>query len=253
MGATLPLLARFVQGEDSALAKQKLARFYALNTFGGALGSLVSAYVVIPSLGLTWTMRSSAAVSLSIGVVAVVLGWRAVYSNANAQVIAGDRDDAHAKAEAAAGHIPMSDAVILSAGSGMLVFGCEVVMVHLLALVIGTSVYAFGLMLAIFLVCLSLGTPIATRLASRFGAGAAAIGFAAAGIALLALAARLGQAPRPLRRARPFGSLVDGPRAHARPRGDARARRAGRRDGHDVPARSCGPHARRASGPTWVA
>jgi len=183
MGATLPLLARFVQGEDSAFAKQKLARFYALNTFGGALGSLVSAYVVIPSLGLTWTMRSSAAVSLSIGVVAVVLGWRAVYSNAEA--LAGDRDDANAKAEAAAGHIPMSDAVILSAGSGMLVFGCEVVMVHLLALVIGTSVYAFGLMLAIFLVCLSLGTPIATRLASRFGAGAAAIGFAAAGIALL--------------------------------------------------------------------
>ena len=82
-----------MQGEDSGVREAKLARFYALNTFGGALGSLVSAYVVIPSLGLTWTMRSSAAVSLSIGVVAVVLGWRAVYSNANAAVRAGDRDE----------------------------------------------------------------------------------------------------------------------------------------------------------------
>jgi spermidine synthase len=183
MGATLPLLARFVQGEDAASAKRKLARFYALNTFGGAVGSLLSAYVVIPSLGLAGTMRTSAAVSLAIGVVAVVLGWRAVASNAN--VALGPSDGARDAAEAEAGQLPIRDAVILSAGSGMLVFGCEVVMVHLLALVIGTSVYAFGLMLAIFLVCLSLGTPVATRLATRFGAGAAAIGFASAGIALL--------------------------------------------------------------------
>lgn len=183
MGATLPLLARFVQGEEPVYAKRKLARLYALNTFGGALGSLVSAYVVIPTLGLAGTMRASAAVSWSIGLVALALGWRAVY--ATDEESAADASDAGARAEAAAGHLPFRDAVVLSAGSGMLVFGCEVVMVHLLALVIGTSVYAFGLMLAIFLVCLSLGTPLATRLATRFGAGASAIGFAAAGIALL--------------------------------------------------------------------
>jgi spermidine synthase len=181
MGATLPLLARFVQAEEPELAKPRLARFYALNTFGGAVGSLVSAYVVIPALGLTWTMRSSAAVSLSIGAVGVVLGWRAVYAKPGAAPAVTAAIPAPTVA-----HLPFRDAVVLSAGSGMLVFGCEVVMVHLLALVIGTSVYAFGLMLAIFLVCLSLGTPVATRLSKRFGAGAAAIGFASAGIALLA-------------------------------------------------------------------
>jgi spermidine synthase len=196
MGATLPLLARFVQSEDPLYAKRRLARFYALNTFGGAVGSLVSAYFVIPVLGLTWTMRASAAVSLSVGVVAVVLGFRAVSPSAadlRATAAAAtepspfdDATQARAEADAAAGHIPFRDAVILSAASGLLVFGCEVVFVHLLALVIGTSVYAFGLMLAIFLVCLSLGAPVASRLAARYGAGAAAIGFAAAGIALVA-------------------------------------------------------------------
>ena len=203
MGATLPLLARFVQGEDPIHAKQKLARFYALNTFGGAMGSIVSAYVVIPVLGLAWTMRASAAVSLTVGAVAVVLGWRAVSmpparrargedadadadADANANANANANADADAKNEVSAGRFPFRDAVILSAASGMLVFGCEVVFVHLLALVIGTSVYAFGLMLAIFLVCLSMGTPLASRLAARYGSGAAAIGFAAAGIALIA-------------------------------------------------------------------
>jgi spermidine synthase len=183
MGATLPLLARFVQGEAPASAKAKLARFYALNTFGGAVGSLVSAYLVIPTLGLTGTMRWSAGVSLAIGCIALLLGWRSFVPSAHAEV--AHESPARAKAEEAAAQLPILDALILSAGSGLLVFGCEVVMVHLLALVIGTSVYAFGLMLFIFLVCLSLGTPLATRLAGRFGAGAAAVGFAAAGIALL--------------------------------------------------------------------
>ncbi|CAN5889458.1 fused MFS/spermidine synthase [soil metagenome] len=176
MGATLPLLARFVQREDPAFARRRLARFYAINTFGGAAGSLISAYTVIPALGLSWTMRTTAALSLGIGVVALVVGWSAWYP--------GTPHDAEEAPDAA--EVPFRDALVLSAGSGLLVFGCEVVFVHLLALVIGTSVYAFGLMLAIFLVCLSLGTPLATMLARRFASGAPAIAFAIAGLALLA-------------------------------------------------------------------
>ncbi len=176
MGATLPLLARFVQREDPAFARQRLARFYAINTFGGAAGSLISAYAVIPALGLAWTMRTSAALSLTIGVVAFVVGWRTWYAE-----VPADAEEAPDAAD-----LPFADALVLSAASGLLVFACEVVFVHLLALVIGTSVYAFGLMLAIFLVCLSLGTPFATMLARRFGPGAPAIAFATAGLALLA-------------------------------------------------------------------
>jgi spermidine synthase len=82
--------------------------------------------------------------------------------------------------------MPWRDARVLSAASGLLVFGCEVVFAKLLGSVVGTSAYAFGLMLAIFLVCLSLGTPLASRLARSFGASAAAVGLAASGITLAA-------------------------------------------------------------------
>lgn len=183
MGATLPLLARFVQADEPSAGKRLLARLYALNTAGGAIGSLASAYVILPAAGLPWTLRGSAAVSAAIGVVAIVLGW-----NARIPRLAEEPNEGSVEPSAmplAALALPIRDATILSAASGLLVFGCEVIMVHLLALVIGTSVYAFGLMLFIFLVCLSLGTPIATRLSRRFGAGAASFGFAAAGIALL--------------------------------------------------------------------
>ena len=187
MGATLPLLARFVQGQDPAHAKRRLARFYALNTFGGAMGSLISAYVIIPALGLTWTMRSMACISLGIGVASVALGWSAVIlpEAAEEAELRAENAEAGTAGDVAAGSMPFRDAMVLSAASGLLVFGCEVVFVHMLALVIGTSVYAFGLMLFIFLVCLSAGTPIATRLAARYGASAGAVGFAAAGVALV--------------------------------------------------------------------
>jgi spermidine synthase len=183
MGATLPFLARFVQQNDPRClaGSRRLARLYALNTLGGAFGSLASAYVIIPSLGLAATMRYSAMTSIGVGSVALVIGWD-VYLPRLADAPAPKND---ASPRDTADRMPFEDALVLAAASGLLVFGCEVVLVHLLALVIGTSVYAFGLMLAIFLVCLSLGTPVATRLATRLGASAGAFGFAIAGTALL--------------------------------------------------------------------
>jgi spermidine synthase len=186
MGATLPLLARFIEGSDPLRSRRLLARLYAINTLGGAAGSLLSAYAIISALGLARTMHVSAAISLTIGFTAIVLGLQ------RAPVRPSDAFEEEAASvpastsEAESAQIPIGDALVLGAASGFLVFTSEVVFVHLLALVIGTSVYAFGLMLAIFLVCLSAGTPIATKLAARFGKDAVGISFAVAGLALAA-------------------------------------------------------------------
>jgi len=71
-----------------------------------------------------------------------------------------------------------------SAASGLLVFASEVVFVHLLALVAGTSVYAFGLVLAVFLVALSEGASRSQALVRRAGPGALAVSMALSGLAL---------------------------------------------------------------------
>lgn len=195
MGSTLPLLARFVhalfkgegfKGEgraaaDAAHANQKLAALYGINTLGGALGSLGSAYLVLPNLGLALTLRVCAAVSIAIGVLSIVLGrnYRAPAPDATAL-------DADPVEPVSALPVLTPRAAYLLAGmSGLLVFSCEVVAVHLLALVIGTSVYAFGLMLFIFLVCLSLGTPLARWLERRLPNGALPVSLGLTGIALL--------------------------------------------------------------------
>ncbi|HEX9295694.1 MAG TPA: fused MFS/spermidine synthase [Polyangiaceae bacterium] len=172
MGATLPLLAAMAPGLGSG---RWLSRLYALNVSGGALGSLLGAYAIVPSLGLRGTLRWTALLNVVIGASAMILGRRGADETPEpAREVLGLRESPG-----------WPGLWLVAAGSGVLVFASEVVFVHLLALVIGTSVYAFGLMLAIFLVCLGLGAWLGPPIFSRepWGVPAAA---ATAGLVLAA-------------------------------------------------------------------
>jgi spermidine synthase len=171
MGVTLPLLSRFASTFDRAAARRGIALLYGMNTAGGALGSLAAAYLVIPALGLSLTLRAGAATSLVIAALAGLAGRELRLRPASP--------------ETPSARAPR-DLLVLAALSGILVFACEVIFVHLLALVIGTSVYAFGLMLAIVLVCLALGTPLASVLARRDHGRALSMSLALSALALSA-------------------------------------------------------------------
>ncbi len=173
MGATLPLLARLFAGDKES--QRRLPALYAMNTLGGAAGSLLSAYAVLPALGVAGTMRAAAVVNVVIGVTAIVAGLRGapVATEAPARARATERADA----------LPRS-LLGFAFASGFLVFAAEVVQTHLLTLLIGNSAYAFGLMLSAFLVCLGLGATRAAGMHARFGPGALARGLALAALGL---------------------------------------------------------------------
>jgi spermidine synthase len=181
MGATLPLLARFVRGSDGSTSQKRLTALYAINTVGGSIGSLLSAYWIIPSLGLSASMRISAVLSMLVGAIACAVGQRVAVDDAAKSPVGG------APSDLPSGETTVSsDELTAAAASGFLVFASEVIFVHMLALVIGTSVYAFGLMLAIFLVCLAAGTPLANLLARLAKNAALPLSLAIAAIALAA-------------------------------------------------------------------
>jgi spermidine synthase len=187
MGATLPLLAPAVSGRND---ERWVSRLYALNLLGGAGGSLLAAYVIVPALGLAATMRTAAVVNVAIGVAAIALGRQQRASDRVSSAAYDDTSGDPPALELAAAQDSLVDErrvsrFVLAMGSGLLVFAAEVVFVHMLALVIGMSVYAFGLMLAIFLVCLGAGAAFAPSLSARIGL-AAPITAAAAGFALAA-------------------------------------------------------------------
>jgi len=161
MGATLPLVAR--------VAASRVALLYGANTAGGAIGSLLGSYVVIPALGLAMSLRAGACVSVAIGIAAIALSRR---------------EDAPAAPRVTAAQRLPARLLVAAAAAGVMVFAGEVVFVHLLALVDGTSVYVFGLVLAVFLVALAVGASLSRMLERRFGERALSTSLALSGLAL---------------------------------------------------------------------
>ena len=181
MGATLPLLSRsFDTGETSAeaaaLRERRLGALYAINTLGGALGALAAAYLILPALGVDGTVFASAAGSALVALLALTFGGR-VTVNPEAE----RARDTSAREPAATERRPL---FFLAFASGALVFAAEVVFTHLLALIIGNSAYAFGLILAAFLSCLFLGASRASWAQRRFGDASLPLGLAASGLGL---------------------------------------------------------------------
>ncbi|WP_437827592.1 fused MFS/spermidine synthase [Sorangium sp. So ce1153] len=226
MGATLPVLSRILRAgaapDGDSLASEhdparRLASLYAINTAGGAAGALSGAYVVLPHLGIRGTLWSAAIANLALGAVAIFAGLRGPEPGPSASADAPEAraaaaspdaipDAAEARSPGArspSGPLPAGVRraeppflLPLAFASGFLVFAAEVVQTHLLALLIGNSAYAFGLMLAVFLVCLAAGAARSPALARRHGEGALWRGLVATALSLAATIPLWDQLPR---------------------------------------------------------
>ena len=55
MGATLPMLARYAVAEERQIGR-RIGLLYAMNTAGAVIGALLTAFALLPELGLTGTI-----------------------------------------------------------------------------------------------------------------------------------------------------------------------------------------------------
>jgi predicted membrane-bound spermidine synthase len=185
MGITLPVMAKALSSRLSL--GRATATLYTANTAGAAFGALATAYWVIPSLGVNRTTFAAALFSCLAALLALRLREKSV------------PDSAATSAPASAGAAPVAppiapidaadrsfakSAFTLVTLCGFITLALEVVYIHLLAVVAGNSVYAFGLMLFAFLTGLSLGGGVARRVLARAVEPAQA--FAIAGFVLAA-------------------------------------------------------------------
>lgn len=178
MGATLPLLARLAEHHDEPRRRERvLGVLYAANTLGGAIGSIGCAYVVLPALGLRSATLAAAGGSAFVGLAAIVLGRHAASESHTSVSTAVPREP---------GGSPTWVLNLTAFSSGALVFSCEVLFVHLLVLVVGTSAYAFGVILSIFLVCLFFGAGLAPLVHRALGRASLPVALALAALALTA-------------------------------------------------------------------
>lgn len=165
MGATLPLLARHVVQtvRDRGVA---VASLYSINTAGAMAGTLAVYFVALPRLGWMMTLQCAGLLNLLLGILARSLDrqfQRAGLSDSPAAAVA---PSAHEPASAA---LPLNVRVLLAAFtlSGFSAMVYEVAWTRTLSLVVGSSVYAFCLILATFLGGIALGSWLARFLLRR--------------------------------------------------------------------------------------
>jgi spermidine synthase len=153
MGATLPVLAlgaRAGTGDESRDGV-RFTSLYSANLLGGMAGVFLSAYLLMPYLGL-WGATAVAALG-NLGIVALVLRYRTMREPKTQRQPRATAPVAALKSEETVEEtLGTASALTLAFLSGLIMFALELIWTHLLATVIGATVYAFAnMLLAVFL------------------------------------------------------------------------------------------------------
>ena len=156
MGATLPVVVAAIR-RHGATAPQTISRFYGLNLLGAIVGSLAGGFVLLPGFGMRVTIWIAALTNLVIGALVLILAPRA---SAPDDISAERRDGDISPGKAPVASLaPVDRALWFTCAfvSGFVTIGMQVLWSRILSMIIGSSTYAFTLVLALFLVGLALG------------------------------------------------------------------------------------------------
>ena len=192
MGATLPLLSQAVAG-NSELLGRPVGALYAVNTGGAVVGAVIAGYGLLPALGNRMTLASAVAANLALGLVVLRYSFLRGAETRTDQAPITRR---HPKPSTRRLPVGAGLTVIALGVSGAVTMTYEVAWTRALALVIGSSTYAFTAMLVAFLVGIAGGSALYAWLLGPkpgsptiFGALQAAVGLT--GVAALALYERM--------------------------------------------------------------
>jgi len=169
MGATLPILSSFY-ARDIARIGLRVGSLYAINTFGAVLGAAATGFVLIPLLGMKAATSTAATMNILLGVVALLVSRR-VEREPSVGESGAEQEETETKRQRPAPREPhpIEISVVIAgfAVSGFVALSYEVIWSRVLALIIGSSVYAFSIMLTTFLIGLAAGATIASRFVDR--------------------------------------------------------------------------------------
>lgn len=157
MGGTLPILSAYTNIERMAFGT-RLGYLYGLNTLGAFLGVLASGIYLIGAVGETLTLSIAVLISSIVSVIA--FAWPCEREG---------HDKSNVQEEAAISQYDGSLrrlALIACGSSGFVAMSYEVIWARIFQIHIGTSIYAFSLMLAFYLAGIGLGSLAGARYAA---------------------------------------------------------------------------------------
>lgn len=164
MGATLPVLTRYVVKQDSQITN-RVGFLYAINTVGAVAGVLVAGFLLLPNLGLRGTVWVGVAINFLVFLIATAIAKmaskNALATKQNQQIDVSGGIDKTDEQTAFSGWLILP----IMTFSGVATFVYEVLWTRLLSHILGGSVSAFAIMLASFLSGIAIGSFVASRFA----------------------------------------------------------------------------------------
>jgi spermidine synthase len=160
MGGTLPVLVRGLT-RNAADFGARLSRLYWINTTGAVAGTFAAGFIFLPSLGLRLTLGIAVALNLAAGALAMVLAREEPASTFSDEMRSPD------KVEAPPSSAPSRFFLICFAIVGATAMSYEISWTRLLSTQLGSSTYAFTLMLGTFLTGIVAGSALFERWSRR--------------------------------------------------------------------------------------
>jgi spermidine synthase len=154
MGATLPVLAGALV-RSSKDPGRSIARFYTLNLVGAIAGTIAAGFFLLPAFGVRTTIWIAAATNLAIGAAAFLINRQV--RDARADSIAEHSEEALSRTGQEVIASDLKFWLACAFISGFVTISMQVVWSRILSMIIGSSTYAFSVVLALFLAGLSIG------------------------------------------------------------------------------------------------
>jgi spermidine synthase len=187
MGGTLPVIARFFVRREEEVGGG-IGNLYFINTLGAVFGAFLAGFVLIPYIGVLASTFLAASIDLAIGVgfyflqkykikpveqpppeEEVIEGAPVQPQPGKKQLKRLERDERKRARLGPAVYSRTMKWVVFAgfAFGGLASLRLEVSWTHVLSMVLGSSVYAFSLMLTAFLLGIALGSAIAAKFVDR--------------------------------------------------------------------------------------
>ncbi|MGH9928469.1 MAG: fused MFS/spermidine synthase [Pyrinomonadaceae bacterium] len=166
MGATLPLLSAALL-RSTVPGSTSVTRLYTRNLAGAICGSTVAGFLLLPILGVRTTIYIAAIINIIIGIASVLADRRMeTQSSVTKDDTPASKDEPQAGMAETSLAGDFSDARFWLACafiSGFVTISTQVAWTRMLAMIIGSSTYAFSIVVALFLMGLSGGAYVIAR------------------------------------------------------------------------------------------
>ena len=148
MGATFPIMARVLVREGKHVGR-RLGELYAFNTLGAVAGALLAGFVLVPSLGLDGAIVVAALLNAS------VVGLGSLFAGRFGST---QKPSAAVEVSAANMHERPLGALLAVAATGFVSIAAEIGWTKYLVMFVGSTLYGFSAVLAVYLTGVALGS-----------------------------------------------------------------------------------------------